>query len=105
MRSQLNQIRKQIERLREKASDTVVRFKLKDGNLASIAVAELRDPYSLFGCWVFNNASPDYRASDGSKLHTLTQMVQGTLDTPFVSWEEFRDRCPAIADEDAATLS
>lgn len=88
MRSQLNECKRELTKLQQEAADKVVRYRLKNGLIASLKGTES----DAFQAWVYNNASPDYRASDGSKLHVLTMMVNNTSDMPYESWDSFQAR-------------
>ena len=89
LRSEVNAIRKELQKLQEKASDNTIRFRMKDGSIASIAAAEVATD-SEYVDWVFNCADREFRSSDGAKLHVLHQMTNDTLNAPFVCWQECR---------------
>ena len=85
---QLNDLRREVVKLKEKAADSIIRYRMKDSTIVTLTGKESE----AFVAWVFNNADKNYRASNGSKLHVLTQMVQGTLNTPFESFASFKQR-------------
>jgi hypothetical protein len=85
---ELYSLEKEVAVLKAKAAEGTIRYRMKDSSIIALTGNESE----AYQAWVFNNASTEYRASDGSKLHCLTQSVQGTLDAPFESWEAFKQR-------------
>jgi hypothetical protein len=85
---ELYSLEKEVAVLKAKAAEGTIRYRMKDSSIIALTGNESE----AYQAWVFNNASTEYRSSDGSKLHCLTQSVQGTLDAPFESWEAFKQR-------------
>lgn len=68
---------------------------MKNGSLETLTSAQLASD-DLYTSWVYHNADPDIAASDGSKLHALSQAVEGTLDQPFEPWVLFKVHIEAM---------
>lgn len=85
---ELYTLEKDVAALKAKAAEKSIRYRMKDSSIVALTGNESE----AYTAWVLNNASPEYRASDGSKLHTLEMMVNNTLDAPYESWQAFKQR-------------
>lgn len=88
MRSQLNEFKRTVAKMQQESAEKVVRYRLKNEMIATLTGIESE----AYEAWVFSNADPRFRSSDGAKLHCLTQCVQGTFDMPYESWDSFKAR-------------
>ena len=99
----LSTIRKELSKLKEKADDTNIKYRMKDSSIVTLTRKDARN--DTFLDWLENNADPNWRDSSGSKCHALTQMVNNTTDDPFIPWAEWQGRCSVVPVEVAAVES
>src|SRR5581483_9266850 len=101
MSRKATQLRKELEQLKRavKAAGTdTVTFTMKNGSLETLTSAQLASD-DLYTSWVYHNADPDIAANDGSKLHALSQAVEGTLNKPFEPWVFLKARIASKREE------
>jgi len=91
---ELNAIRKELSKLKDKQDDTHIRYRMKDSSILTLTRKDAQN--ETFLDWLENNADPNFRDSSGSKCHALTQMVNNTTDEPFISWAEWQERCSVV---------
>ena len=99
---ELSQLRKEVSKLKTKADNNSIRYRMKDSSIVELTRKDARNETYL--AWLENNADPNWRDSTGSKGHALTQMVNNTMDTPFIPWAEWQERCSIVPVEVAEAV-
>jgi hypothetical protein len=86
----LTQLNARLAKLEEAVSDSNVTYTMRDGGQVMLTHEQLaNDENDLYVMWVFQYADPEIPASDGSKLHTLTQCIG-----PVIQYEAEFDALP-----------
>ena len=77
---ELDKGERRVAKLESKTNKNTVTYTMRDGGQVTLTHEQLASEDDLFVAWVISYADPEIPASDGSKLHTLSQCVGPVIE-------------------------